>query len=329
MTMFPALEANGSVIYDSQAISNYFARLGGKQHLIGSNPIEEAQVDSWNSFTATGVWGNAKRVRKAIGQLEAFNTDKFNAAVKGLKDQAAIVNKHLSSGKAWLVGETLTVADVNLFCSFIIPMQLVLDAEFRNTVPHFANWFIKMSSLPAIIGRLGHVKQCSVALKFNAEGMPEWTKVAAPAPVVAAKPAEKAAPAKETAKAEEDDDDLDLFGDDDEETAAAAAAAKEKANAAKKPKKVVIAKSLILYEVKPWGEETDLDELAKKILTIEMDGLLWKTEYKKEPIAFGINKLLIGATVEDEKVSTDDLQERIEAFEDFVQSVDIAAFNKV
>jgi len=40
--MFPALEANGSVIYDSQAISNYFARLGGKQHLIGSNPIEEA-----------------------------------------------------------------------------------------------------------------------------------------------------------------------------------------------------------------------------------------------------------------------------------------------
>jgi len=39
--------------------------------------------------------------------------------------------------------------------------------------------------------------------------------------------------------------------------------------------------------------------------------------------------LLIGATVEDEKVSTDDLQERIEAFEDFLQSVDIAAFNKV
>jgi len=120
-----------------------------------------------------------------------------------------------------------------------------------------------------------------------------------------------------------------LFGDDDGEAAAAAAAAKEKAQKAKKPKKEVIEKSIILFEVKPWGEETDLDALAKKILEISMEGLLWKTEYKKEPIAFGINKLLIGVTVEDKKVSVDDLQEKIEAFEDEVQSVDIAAFNKV
>jgi len=49
-----------------------------------------------------------------------------------------------------------------------------------------------------------------------------------------------------------------------------------------------------------------------------MDGLLWKTQYKKEPVAYGIFKLLIGATVEDEKVSTDELQEKIEALEDFV-----------
>lgn len=60
-----------------------------------------------------------------------------------------------------------------------------------------------------------------------------------------------------------------------------------------------------------------------------MDGLLWKTEYKKEPIAYGVHKLLIGCVVEDEKVSTDDLQEKIEALEEFVQSVDIAVFNKL
>ena len=59
-----------------------------------------------------------------------------------------------------------------------------------------------------------------------------------------------------------------------------------------------------------------------------MDGLLWKTEFKKEPIAFGVFKIIIGATVEDEKVSVDDLQEKIEELDD-VQSVDILAFNKV
>ena len=33
--------------------------------------------------------------------------------------------------------------------------------------------------------------------------------------------------------------------------------------------------------------------------------------------------------IEDEKVSVDELTEKIQEFEDFVQSVDIAAFNKI
>jgi translation elongation factor EF-1beta len=106
---------------------------------------------------------------------------------------------------------------------------------------------------------------------------------------------------------------------------------KKKAEEAKaKAKKAApVAKSLIVWDVKPWGEETNLEELANKILAIEMDGLHWKTEWKKEPVAYGVFKIQIGATVEDEKVSTDEVAERIEAFEDDVQSVDIVAFNKL
>ncbi len=81
--------------------------------------------------------------------------------------------------------------------------------------------------------------------------------------------------------------------------------------------------------MKPYEAETDLDELAKKVLSIEMDGLFWKTEYKKDPIAYGVNKLVVGCVVEDEKVCVDDLVEKIEAFDEEVQSVDIVCFNKV
>lgn len=63
--------------------------------------------------------------------------------------------------------------------------------------------------------------------------------------------------------------------------------------------------------------------MAKLILGINMDGLYWKTEYKKEPIAYGVFKIVIGATIEDDKVSTDEVAEKIEAFEDHVQSVDV------
>jgi len=83
-------------------------------------------------------------------------------------------------------------------------------------------------------------------------------------------------------------------------------------------------------EIKPWGPEIDLDKLAKEVIAdVKMDGLEWKTEYKKEPVAFGVFKIVIGCVVEDEKVSVDDISEQIEGMEDYVQSVDIVAFNKL
>jgi translation elongation factor EF-1beta len=47
------------------------------------------------------------------------------------------------------------------------------------------------------------------------------------------------------------------------------------------------------------------------------------------PLAYGIKKLQIGCVIEDDKVSVDWLTEEIQNFEDLVQSVDIAAFNKI
>jgi len=62
-----------------------------------------------------------------------------------------------------------------------------------------------------------------------------------------------------------------------------------------------------MFEVKPLDSDTDLDAVAKRIFNIKQDGIYWKTEYKKVPVAFGIFKLIIGVTVEDEKVSVDEL----------------------
>merc|ERR1712038_1985205 len=137
--------------------------------------------------------------------------------------------------------------------------------------------------------------------------------------------AKKAAKEADSDAEDDDDDDMDFFGsDDDDEVDAAAEALKQKrvdeynARKAKKAaeKGVVAAKSMITLDVKLWDDETDLDELAKMIKTIEMDGLVWGQQTQKKPLAFGIFKLVVTAVVEDEKVSTDDLTEQIEGFED-------------
>jgi len=134
------------------------------------------------------------------------------------------------------------------------------------------------------------------------------------------------------AAAKTDDDDVDLFGSDDEEEDEEAAKIREArlaAYAAKKEKKpTIIAKSSVLFDVKPWDDETDMKELEAKVRSITMEGLLWGTS-KLVEVGYGIKKLQIVTTIVDSQVSTEELTETLEGFEDFVQSVDIAAFNKI
>jgi elongation factor 1-beta len=97
----------------------------------------------------------------------------------------------------------------------------------------------------------------------------------------AAKPAKKSG-GDDLGLFDDEEDELDLFGDDDEEDeeidlAAAAAAAASAGGASKmeakraKKHKLAIARSQIVYEVKPMTPETDLDALAEKIKATYME----------------------------------------------------------
>ncbi|CAH1405589.1 unnamed protein product [Nezara viridula] len=184
-----------------------------------------------------------------------------------------------------------------------------------DQTPHAKRWYNHISSFSdAERKKLPGVKKAPAG--FSVKGGSD----ACPLPA-------KSAPSKPA----DDDDDVDLFGSDDEEDAEAAKIREErlKAYSEKKSKKpALIAKSSVLFDVKPWDDETDMAEMEKNVRTIEMDGLVWGAS-KLVPLAYGIKKLQIMSVVEDEKVSIDELVEKIQEFEDFVQSVDIAAFNKI
>jgi len=84
----------------------------------------------------------------------------------------------------------------------------------------------------------------------------------------------------------------------------------------------------VTLDVKPWDDETDMAALEAAVRSIVQDGLLWGAS-KLVPIGYGIKKLQMTLVVEDDKVSTDELQEKIAEFEDYVQSTDIAAMSKL
>ncbi|KAF1995855.1 elongation factor 1 beta subunit [Amniculicola lignicola CBS 123094] len=138
-------------------------------------------------------------------------------------------------------------------------------------------------------------------------------------------------PAKAPA-AEEEDDEIDLFGSDDEEEDAAAEKLKAERLAEYNKKKAgkvkPAAKSIVTLDVKPWDDETDMKALEAAVRSVEKEGLVWGGS-KLVAVGFGIKKLQINLVIEDDKVSVDELQQQLEEFEDYVQSTDVAAMQKL
>jgi len=99
-------------------------------------------------------------------------------------------------------------------------------------------------------------------------------------------------------------------------------------NLKKSGKPKTVAKSVVTLDVKPWDDKTDMAQLEKATRSVEIDGLVWGLG-KLVPVGYGINKLQINLVIEDEKVSLDELQEKVEEFEDFIMSTDVVAMQKL
>jgi len=212
--------------------------------------------------------------------------------------------------RSYIEGYVPSQADVAVFdaVSSAPPSDMVHALRWYN---HMLSYQKEKTSLPGVKRPLG---------EYGPAGVADST---GPSVKVSSTP---------TSASKEDEEDFDLFGSEDEEESAESAKLNEERiaayNAKKAKKPALIAKSSILLDVKPWDDETDMAKLEECVRSIEMDGLLWG-QSKLVPVGYGIRKLQIGCVVEDDKVGTDMLEEQITAFEDFVQSMDVAAFNKI
>ncbi|PHH49445.1 Elongation factor 1-beta [Ceratocystis fimbriata CBS 114723] len=205
--------------------------------------------------------------------------------------------------RSYIDGQAPSQADVVVF-------KAVTSAPDATKYPHAARWYKHIASYESEFSTLPG----DATKEASAYGPSEEAKAAAPA----------------KAEDDDDDDDVDLFGSDEED--AEAARVREERLAAYREKKAAkpktIAKSVVTMDVKPWDDETDMVALEAAVRGIEKDGLVWGAS-KLVAVGFGIKKLQINLVVEDEKISLDELQDDIAGFEDYVQSSDIAAMQKL
>ncbi|GMJ00096.1 hypothetical protein like AT2G18110 [Hibiscus trionum] len=194
-----------------------------------------------------------------------------------------------------------------------ITVYAALSGAPSSSYVNVSRWYNHIDALLRISGVSGEGSGATV------EGF-------APAEAVATPPA---ADSKAAAAEDDDDDDVDLFGEETEEEKKAA---EERAAAVKASgKKKESGKSSVLLDIKPWDDETDMKKLEEAVRGVQMEGLLWGAS-KLVPVGYGIKKLQIMMTIVDDLVSVDTLIEEqltVEPINEYVQSCDIVAFNKI
>jgi elongation factor 1-beta len=207
--------------------------------------------------------------------------------------------------RSYITGYQASKDDITVYAAVAKPPS----SEYVNV----ARWFNHIDALLRISG-------------VTAEGSGVTIEGFAPATGVATPPA---ADSKAADDEDSDDDDVDLFGEETEEEKKAAEerAASVKASTKKKES----GKSSVLMDVKPWDDETDMKKLEEAVRSVQMEGLLWGAS-KLVPVGYGIKKLQIMLTIVDDLVSVDTLIEEVlceEPINEYVQSCDIVAFNKI
>jgi len=209
--------------------------------------------------------------------------------------------------RSYIVGYAPSQADVATF-------KAISSAPDASKYPHAARWYKHIKSHEDDFATLP-----GDASKAYSTYGPEITEATLN-------------PAKAPAAEEEEEEEVDLFGSDDEEEDAEAARIREERLAEYKKKKEgktkPAAKSVVTMDVKPWDDETDMKALEAAVRGIEKDGLVWGAS-QLVAVGFGIKKLQINLVIEDDKIGLSDLQEEIEDFEDYVQSSDIVAMQKL
>jgi len=191
----PVLVTKNGTVFESTAITRYIARLRPETSLYGEKLFDSALVDSWLDFCTNELEVPATALIYPVLGWMSPNPQMTAKANGDLKKNIMILEQHLKK-KTYLVGRTITIADIACVTALLLPMKLAYDEKARKAFPCVTRWFTTCVAQPefeAVIGKVNLCKKALVAPKAAASSKKD--KKAAPAKKDKAKKKEAAAPA--------------------------------------------------------------------------------------------------------------------------------------
>ena len=150
----PLLDTPHGTINEPNAIARYVARLRPDTELLGRTFFEQAIVDQWIEFAKAelelpvGMW-----IYPILGFIESDDAS-TNRAKQDLKRALTALNNHLLT-HSFLVGDSVTLADIVVACALLNPFKLVFDATYMAPFSAVVRWFRLCVDQPSFVAVLG------------------------------------------------------------------------------------------------------------------------------------------------------------------------------
>ncbi|KAI7726269.1 hypothetical protein M8C21_006749 [Ambrosia artemisiifolia] len=168
----PVLETPDGVIFESNAIARYIARLKTDSCLFGSSPIEYGQVEQWIDFASLEIDSNLLTwLRLRLG-LDNYVASIEETSIAALKRALDALNTYLAEN-TFLVGNNVTLADIITTCNLYAGFRFMMTKTFTSEFPNVERYFWNMINLPKFSKIIGELKQTEVVPPIPTKTIPD------------------------------------------------------------------------------------------------------------------------------------------------------------
>ncbi|MBB3995972.1 GST-like protein [Sulfitobacter undariae] len=141
----PAIDDDGTVVFDSTAILIYLSDKTGK---LGSAPKNRGELLSWLLFIASGLGpfsGQSVHFHHSAPEVLPYAKNRF---MRETERHYQVLNAHLK-GREFIVGDSYSIADISAW-GWAIRGGRVLGGEGLAQFPEVYRWFKAINARPAV-----------------------------------------------------------------------------------------------------------------------------------------------------------------------------------
>lgn len=181
----PLLETSQGFLFESHAIARFVC--AGNDELLGKDDFAKARIISWCDFCTHEIEVAAQCVCYPILGWADNVPEVTKQGKADLMAALKVLDTHLKS-ETFLTGRAISLADIVVAVSLVLPMKLALGDKDRKACANVTRWFTTVANQPEFIKVVGPVSFVKNAVK-------------APEPAKVEKPVEKKAEAEKPVEA--------------------------------------------------------------------------------------------------------------------------------